>query len=476
MSETVTEKSGLEAIRLSQKQAKVLSSLLRLPPKMPVESLTRLTLQDPSFCDRMLTILFPRRRPPSITAPVIHQCVRQLGADRVRQLFVCNCIIKAFEKVRLPDFKKELFWLESIRRGFIAQQIAEETGYRDPYEAFLAGLFSELGSLLFAARFLSLSGNIYALRGRQLRTRSKVFKILLGQNQYSELAKSGFSKLVPPRIMQAITAQLEPFPKADRQSQLTCILHASNSLGDIGQATPKAGVLEGIESGLELFDPDDLEKPLDAEELFTAAESQANSMAQDLGLDVPYPKEYHALLEPIAPPVVDIDPMMPGFSLSNERLLDDRNTFNERVGRALEDRFEEEFFTVLMVDIDHFTKLNSSYGFPTGDNLLRIVSQLIARSMRNADVVAHLGEDKFALFLPDTQATGGRIAAERVRALVKQGNITLGTLRINSSVSIGGITVDDLHPFTDSEELWKSLRQVVEGAKETGRNRVAWHR
>ena len=187
-------------------------------------------------------------------------------------------------------------------------------------------------------------------------------------------------------------------------------------------------------------------------------------------------KYYEDLLEPIAPPKVDIDPMMPGFSLSNERLLDDRNTFNERIERALEDRYEEEFFTVLLVDIDHFTKLNSSYGFPTGDNLLQIVSRLIAKSMRNADVVAHLGGDKFALFLPDTQATGGRIAAERVRALVKQGNITLGTLRINSSVSIGGVTVDDLHPFTESDELWKQLRSVVEGAKKTGRNRVAWQR
>ena len=81
-----------DAIRITQKQAKILGFLLRLPVDVTVETVTKLALQDPNFCDRLMGIIFPRRRPPSITPPLIHQCVRQLGVERVCRLFLCNSI------------------------------------------------------------------------------------------------------------------------------------------------------------------------------------------------------------------------------------------------------------------------------------------------------------------------------------------------------------------------------------------------
>ena len=135
-------------IKISSQHSKVLKSLLRVKNELPMAQLTKLALLSPNFCELMLDILFPKRRPPSVTTPVIHQCVRQIGFERVRHLFLCSSFISIFKNVQMPGFRKGYFWQDSVRRGFAAQAIAEELQYPSPYEAFIAGFASELGSLL----------------------------------------------------------------------------------------------------------------------------------------------------------------------------------------------------------------------------------------------------------------------------------------------------------------------------------------
>ena len=142
-----------ENLQISAQEATLLQQLFQLQSQTPIEALTQFALQSTSFCDQMLSILFPKRRPPTITNPVIQQCVRQLGSDRAQLLFTASTIISIFNnRIKTPQFSKNIFWLDSLRRGFIAQTLAEELSYPNPYEAFIASFLSEIGTLILAIR------------------------------------------------------------------------------------------------------------------------------------------------------------------------------------------------------------------------------------------------------------------------------------------------------------------------------------
>ena len=70
--------------------------------------------------------------------------------------------------------------------------------------------------------------------------------------------------------------------------------------------------------------------------------------------------------------------------------------------------------SVMLVDLDSFSKINDTYGCPTADSLLQHLGTEIARSMRPLDHVARIDADQYALLLPKTQAMGGKVVAERI--------------------------------------------------------------
>ena len=236
------------------------------------------------------------------------------------------------------------------------------------------------------------------------------------------------------------------------------------------QARPKEFAFDQAEAAIQLF-----EQPLNLELLFTAAETQSNALAQDLGLDVPAAADFHELRKPPSAPTIDDDPFSVALPFASERQLDDRAGFMERLGNAIADvHSDEDYFSVLIINIDNFSKVNTSYGYPTGDNLIQSLSRQIVRSMRFADHVAHIGGDCFGLLLPETQETGGKVVAERIRSLAKHENVSMGSLRINCSVSIGGITIIGIHDLPSAEQAWDELNEAVNNAKKRGRNRVLW--
>ena len=112
-----------EAIKIPEHKASLLSAIMRLSPKAPIDMLTRLALKDAEFCERILDILFQNRRPPSISEAIIHDSIRSLGIERVRCLFLCHCISSAFSSVRLDNFDVGYFWTCCFRRAFVAFSI-----------------------------------------------------------------------------------------------------------------------------------------------------------------------------------------------------------------------------------------------------------------------------------------------------------------------------------------------------------------
>jgi len=123
----------------------------------------------------------------------------------------------------------------------------------------------------------------------------------------------------------------------------------------------------------------------------------------------------------------------------------------------------------IMVDIDHFKKVNDSFGHELGDQVIRQVADTIGRLSRATDVVARTGGEEFLLILPDTDLTSARLLAERIRSTIGERPLVVDGQRIAITISAGVASVTG---NTDLDELGQEADRALYLAKRSGRNRV----
>ncbi|WP_033294761.1 GGDEF domain-containing protein [Amycolatopsis jejuensis] len=130
-------------------------------------------------------------------------------------------------------------------------------------------------------------------------------------------------------------------------------------------------------------------------------------------------------------------------------------------------------FAVLMIDLDHFKRINDTYGHLTGDEVLAAVAVTIEGSVRQSDTVGRFGGEEFVVLLPATGGTDVLGIAERIRVAV--GDLTVavgGPVRISGlSVSVGVACYPGAG--TTLDEVLRSADAALYRAKDAGRNRVA---
>jgi diguanylate cyclase (GGDEF)-like protein len=127
---------------------------------------------------------------------------------------------------------------------------------------------------------------------------------------------------------------------------------------------------------------------------------------------------------------------------------------------------------VLMLDIDHFKKINDTYGHLTGDKVLQAVARCIASCVRPQDTVARYGGEEYAVVLPDCQVSFGETVAERIRQSLAALSIPVSpVLNLQITMSIGGAFAPVW--VRSTADLWTERADTqLYRAKAEGRNRV----
>jgi diguanylate cyclase (GGDEF)-like protein len=125
-----------------------------------------------------------------------------------------------------------------------------------------------------------------------------------------------------------------------------------------------------------------------------------------------------------------------------------------------------------MVDLDHFKRINDTYGHLAGDLILKAVAETISGAVRHGDAVGRFGGEEFVVLLPGITEPDARVIAERIRASVAQLEVMVDherTMR-GLSASIGIAT----YPATGTtiERLLRAADAAMYRAKAAGRNRV----
>lgn len=126
----------------------------------------------------------------------------------------------------------------------------------------------------------------------------------------------------------------------------------------------------------------------------------------------------------------------------------------------------------IMLDIDHFKKVNDTKGHPAGDEVLREVVNRVKKSIRPYDIIGRYGGEEFLLLLPDTIFDDGVVVAERIRNDVRQEPFRVGGDEIRVSVSLGISCFEETDRKLD--DLLKRADEGLYKAKHAGRDRVEW--
>jgi diguanylate cyclase (GGDEF)-like protein len=194
-------------------------------------------------------------------------------------------------------------------------------------------------------------------------------------------------------------------------------------------------------------------------------------------IEVQIPRELHLVAE-------ELNRMIGTIRESEDRLvamanrdsltgLLNRATWEENIAEALQRQARlGEGFALLAADLDHFKKINDTYGHHAGDDALRTVAGIMRDSVRLIDKVFRLGGEEFAILLPATDTAGAVATAERVRQAVEARLFHSGGHGFRATISLG---VAVATAGIDATQLMKQADQSLYKAKSGGRNRVVMH-
>ena len=153
-------------------------------------------------------------------------------------------------------------------------------------------------------------------------------------------------------------------------------------------------------------------------------------------------------------------------------LYNNRMYYSMLIGEITRAQRHGRPISVLMLDIDHFKRINDDYGHPAGDRVLERLGLLLKECTRSGNSVCRYGGEEFTIILPELGVEVASETAERLREIVEQTDFDIGEDRkIKITVSIGVAAFPE--SASTAEELTKAADIALYTAKEEGRNRVS---
>ncbi len=146
--------------------------------------------------------------------------------------------------------------------------------------------------------------------------------------------------------------------------------------------------------------------------------------------------------------------------------------------RAWEEEMQREFkrssrshhpSTLVMFDIDHFKKVNDTYGHQAGDEVIKRVADIVRDTKRESDIAGRYGGEEYCIVLLDTDSQGGLIYAERLRKAISAELVVYEEFSIDFTISLG---ISEINEKMKGAKVWlEQADQALYQSKESGRNK-----
>lgn len=153
------------------------------------------------------------------------------------------------------------------------------------------------------------------------------------------------------------------------------------------------------------------------------------------------------------------------------QLLNRRGFQDKAVAEFQRGKRYNNYFSLMLVDIDHFKSINDTHGHASGDLILKQFADKLTASLRKTDYVARWGGEEFVILLPEDQPADVLNVAEKLRMNINQGEFFTADeqpLDVTASIGLGILTYDD----NTVEVVLQRADEALYQAKSAGRNRV----
>lgn len=158
----------------------------------------------------------------------------------------------------------------------------------------------------------------------------------------------------------------------------------------------------------------------------------------------------------------------PGLSLSNDSQSIHRRSINYSLEKL--ERKPSKSYAVVLIDLDHFKRINDQYGHDKGDEALIQVSQILSQLIRDSDVVGRFGGEEFILILNQSSLQQAQIIAEHCRQAIQQLHLSSESGQIIPITASFGIVLSS--NILNSQQLLSQTDKALYAAKACGRNQV----
>ena len=381
-------------------------------------------------------------------------------------------------------------WRQCLVEAVACRELAQLARVRATPEAFLSGLFDGMGKLL------------------GLMARPETYGQLLSDDQWpshdaeraclgytaSELVQAALRSWGVPELYARVIERADTDVESADTSEvgeLGAVLALARQatrllLGHPGDAERAEGARLAL--GLDLDAVDTI-----AVTLGTHVSDLAETLDVDLGADV----DYQVLLGQARDQIIQTSMQIAEEShrksdqihtledeqellrrdATTDRLtgLPNRACFDDALARAVEDRIHGRTLSgalgVAMVDIDHFKRLNDTYGHRTGDIVLAAVGETLRRITRKGEMIARYGGEEFVLVAPVIESVPAlSIAAERIRTEIADLRIDCDGLVLTVTVSVGAAAAAEMTSLEAGAALTEAADRLLYQAKHSGRN------
>ncbi len=460
--------------------------------------LAKIISADPALTGKMLQLANSGFYAVKNEVTSIDRALSVLGTNVIKNIALSFVIVTDLREEKQTGFDFDDYWRRSVTSAVAADLLTQQLGQKDA-DIFVTALLHNIGMLVI---FMHKRGEYSELLHESCMSDQSL--ITLEQSKYNFDHQQVGTALIhkwglPKSISDPIGYHHNPESASENDQKTAQILYFADQLAAIYNETDtaeKVRLLQGELAEQYSLTPDQIRSLLDdvaekSVEILKTFEIEPGDMKpysemlqeanEELGrLNLSYEqlaielKEAKEKSDRLANELRDANLRLNDLAytdaltgLYNHRYFQD-NLSSELLRAS---RYHSSL-SLIIFDIDHFKKVNDTYGHPAGDQVLKEISKAVQKTVRPSDIVARYGGEEFAVILPETDITGVKVFAARLRRCVEGVVTTVDEQQIMVTISVGGTTFSPEQSETSKNILIQTADRGLYISKENGRNQV----
>jgi len=448
-------------------------------PDVPMGRLVRLISSDPGLSVELLRIAnsayySPRRRIRSVAQATVF-----LGLRAVRNHAVSHVLKAVIAQVDLSGVDERRLWRDILFRGAAAHVLAESMGYDDPAEAFTTGVVMDAGYVMMVALRPEQAGALEAAHSLPEAERLQAEAALTGTTHPEIFADCARGWGLPDELVAPVEHHHDPerslacaggsrlrdiarladlllLARSGRKEAVADFLDARRELPGVPRTELRV-LLERVEHELpRLGDLLEVPKPARRSSPAVLLRDAAHTLASING-------EYQRANEELRRKNEELDRAASSDALTG---VANRRAFEAALRGAL----QRGPLSLVLFDLDHFKKVNDTFGHDIGDDVLVGVCHRVEAVLDDGELLARVGGEEFAVLVPGDDEAHARQRAEVMRKVLAGRPIRCRRgAPVPVTGSFGGVTA-----ARDPSLLFRAADKALYDSKRAGRNRVSW--